>query len=351
MTYFKTLNVHLEKIDKLFKKCDSWLILISADPDAMSSAMALKRLMLKKIKKVDIAKINEITRPDNLAMIRNLKIHMLDFDENLISNYDRFALVDSQPHHSPLFENINFSIIIDHHPIPENPYKAENDDSHIDIRPKYGATATMMTEYLYSAKIKPAKFLAIALQYGIRTDTGIFGRQSTEIDLRAYNYLGHYADQNILLSIIKSEYLPEWLPYFSKAFETLKNCGLGNFTYLSKVNSPDILVVIADFFLKVHGLKYIIVAGIYNKSAICIFRGTTHNLGILAQKAFSEYGSAGGHKQMARAEIPLENITEKICPNLIINLSKKKLSKQEDIILEEFLFGRLKQFGTKKELG
>ncbi len=355
MAYFRTLTQNLEYIESLLVKTDSWAILINADPDAISSAMALKRLMNKKVKNIEIFRINAITRPDNLSMLRNLRTSIHMWNDKFLTKFNKFALVDSQAHHSPIFSEIDFSIIIDHHPLliknsNEESLLFKNDSKFLDIRPDYGATATMLTEYLYNAKIKPSKILATALQYGIRTDTGVFGRQCTEIDLRAYHYLSRYADQNLLLRITKSEYLPQWLPYFSRAFDTFRPCGLGHFAYLSNVDSPDILVVIADFFLKIHGLRYIVVTGVYNKCAVCIFRGSNVNLGMLAQKAFGEYGSAGGHKVMARAEIPLETLNCKLKQDGVIEqfkLNKKTLSKAENICLENFLYDKLKEFGTR----
>lgn len=55
-------------------KDQRWAILISADPDALASALALKRIMAHRVRGVDIFRINEVTRPDNLAMIRYLRI-------------------------------------------------------------------------------------------------------------------------------------------------------------------------------------------------------------------------------------------------------------------------------------
>jgi len=415
MAYFRVLTAQLANIQNQLNKDDSWLILINADPDALGSAMALQRLIRKKVKSVHLARINDISRPDNLAMIRNLRISIKAWEPQMKDLYDKFAILDSQPHHSPLFSGIDFSIIIDHHPLPSvkddcksgsgctnarvfsksslthskyltaqeeicyTPIMSQNlepknteqekkkgKESKIntktqaaqelleahkmqDIRPDYGATCTMMTEYLYHANIRPGKYLATALQYGIRTDTGTFGRQSTEVDLRAYHYLSRFADQNLLMRIIRSEYLPQWLPYFTLAFENFRPCGMGHFTYLSNVESSDILVVVADFFLKVHGLKYIVVAGVDCKKVICIFRGSNVNLGLLAQKAFAEYGSAGGHKVMARAEIPLAKLRGKN-KALSFNLRKKTLTEEENKQLETFLLSRLKQFGTKKTL-
>ena len=58
----------LQKWRAGLSKDDRWCILINADPDALASALALKRIMIHKVHSVDIARINEVTRPDNLAM-------------------------------------------------------------------------------------------------------------------------------------------------------------------------------------------------------------------------------------------------------------------------------------------
>jgi len=315
MAYFRKLTSQLAALQAILSREDDWLILINADPDAMGSALALQRLFSKRVKSVTIARINVVTRPDNLAMIRNLRIPMLAWQPNLAKNFKNFAMVDSQPHHNPAFAGINFSVIIDHHPLPETPAAA----SFMDIRPEYGATSTMMTEYLYNAGIRPGRRLATALQYGIRTDTGTFGPRTSEPDLRAYHHLGRFADQQILTRILRSEYLPEWLPSFSRAIQNLRPCGRGHYTSLGRVQSPDLLVVMADFFLKVHGLRWVAVCGVAGQTVVVIFRGSVGSvdLGKLADAAFGDVGSAGGHSSMARAEFPLSSVSGTLLDDFI----------------------------------
>ena len=121
--------------------------------------MALKRIMSHRTGKVTIARINEISRPDNLAMIRYLRIPMLPLTDKLKDLYSHFAMVDSQPHHNPAFAGIPFSIVIDHHPaVPEHPVDA----AYVDIRPQYGAVSTLLTEYLRAYHIRPGIRLATA---------------------------------------------------------------------------------------------------------------------------------------------------------------------------------------------
>ena len=49
MAYFRSLP-NLQTMLDLFHREDDWLIPISADPDAMASAMALKRIMSRRVR-------------------------------------------------------------------------------------------------------------------------------------------------------------------------------------------------------------------------------------------------------------------------------------------------------------
>lgn len=305
----RKIGARLTQMQELFSRNDNWLILINADPDAIASAMALKRIMSRRTGKVFIARINEITRPDNLTMLRQLYIPLVPWSETLLPFFQKFALVDSQPHHSPIFQNVPFSIIVDHHPIvPEIPLTA----LYSDIRPEYGATSTIFTEYLRTLRIRPGRRLATALQYGIRTDTGTFTRKFTDADIKAYQWLAQHASNTLLIRITRSEYLQDWLKYFTRAFTSLHDCGKGKYAFLGNVENPDILVVVGDFFTKVYGLKWVAICGVYKDQVVIVFRGDESiDLGKFASERFSSLGSAGGHRAMARAEFPLKLVEGK----------------------------------------
>ena len=302
MAYFRSVP-NLSKMLELFSRDMRWLILVNADPDAMASAMALKRIMSHRVQDVTIAKVNAITRPDNLAMIRYTRLHMVRFYPGMTPHFDRFALVDSQPDHHPSFKEIPFSIVIDHHPLPQNPLPA----AYSEIKPDYGATSTLLTEYLYNLEIRPGKLLATALQFGIKTDTANFERHFTDVDLRAYQYLGRFADNVLLSRIARSEFHLHWLDLFAKACTNLYAMGKsGRYVFIGTVDNPDVLVNIADFFMRVYEIRWAAVAGLYGDTVVVIFRGDgiSRDVGRYAAQAFRELGSAGGHKAMARAEFP-----------------------------------------------
>ena len=315
MAYFKNLEKPLAHLLSLFSKEQRWLITIIADPDAVASALALRRIMQNRVKNVTIASPTEMTRPDNLSMLKLLRISIEKFTPELCLEYDRFAIVDSQPDHNPLFSSIDYSIIIDHHPEKEN-VQYDTEGRFINVRPTYGATSTMMTEFLYNLDIKITPRMATALQLGIRTDTGIFERSGSEVDMRAYQYLSKFANPDLRSHILKSEYKMSWLPYFSMAFANfiaISGKESEIFTYLPEVENADILVAIADFCMRVQEIAWVAVAGRVDDRITIIFRGGAleQDLGQLATVAFNGIGSAGGHRNVARAEIPVINIPKK----------------------------------------
>jgi nanoRNase/pAp phosphatase (c-di-AMP/oligoRNAs hydrolase) len=284
---------------------DRVLIIINADPDAIASAMAIKRLLWRKTAGVAIASINIIQRPDNIAMIELLGVTLTHVDAIKDGQYNRFIIVDSQPGHHPAFARFNpLHVVIDHHPATD--VKA----AYTDIRPCYGATASIMTEYLRAAGIKPSSKLATGLYHAIKTDTSNFERPSLVEDIRAFQFLHHHANIQLARKIEHAEIRPEYLKYFATALQTKRIHGSRIFAHLGSVKNPDVCVLVADFFMRVHSISWSIVSCLCSQKLIIVFRndGLRKDAGKLAKKAFGSFGSAGGHKGMARAEIPLLNI-------------------------------------------
>jgi nanoRNase/pAp phosphatase (c-di-AMP/oligoRNAs hydrolase) len=297
------------KCHRLFEMVDqedTLAILIKADPDSMASAVALKRLLWRKVKKISIYHVNPIQRADNLAFAKLLKIkqqHIRHMNPALIT---KWALVDSQPSHDEQFKDLNFDIIIDHHPV-ETTSKAR----FLDIREDYGSNSTIMTEYLRAARIKPYQMLATALFYGIKTDTDSFVRDSVYNDVSAFRYLYQYANMNIVKKIESSELNKKMLASFKIGLDKLFFLKKIAFAHLGEVENPDVLVILADFFLRIAESTWSVVSGINQDKLIVILRKASFrgDAGKTAQRLFERWGaSAGGHKGAARAEIPLEGL-------------------------------------------
>lgn len=291
-----------------FSTDDQVLIMINADPDALASAMAVKRLLWRKVAGVTISNINVIKRPDNLAMIRLLDINLTHVDQIDPQRFSRFVIVDSQPNHHECFSKFKFDVVIDHHP------DTGPDVTFQDIRPTYGATATIMTEYLRAAKIKPSSKLATGLFFAIKTDTSNFERHTLIEDLRAFQFLFHHSNAYLARKIEQAEIPMGFLKYYKIALDNMKLRKSRAFVHLGHVTNPDICVLIADFFMRVNAVTWSIVSGICNNRLIVVFRndGIRKNAGNVAKTSLGPFGSAGGHKTMARAEIPVTDIADKV---------------------------------------
>jgi len=297
-----SMKDRLNRLLSMLDHEDRVAILISADPDAIASAMALKRLFWRKIKGSAVYNAHPVKRGDNLAMIRLLGVTLNPIKELDTNGFSKFAMVDSQPAHNPDFEKINFDIIIDHHPLTSG-----LKGSFLDIRPEYGATSTILTEYLKAARIRPSSRLATALFYGIKTDTLNFVRGGIQSDMLAFRYLFPLSNKSIIQKIEHSEITKASLKYYRKAMQNLKLWNHTAYAHLGRISNSDICVQLADFFLKLGESSWSIVSAVVGQKLVVVFRsvGYRRNAGTLAEKLLGEYGSAGGHKTMARAEVPL----------------------------------------------
>jgi nanoRNase/pAp phosphatase (c-di-AMP/oligoRNAs hydrolase) len=298
----------LRKLRQLFNHEDRLLILIDADPDSIASALALKRLLWRRVASCTISPIRPITRPQNQTMVKLLEIPFTSFNQIQADDFNRFALVDSQPTHNPKFANFTYDVIIDHHPLC-----AQTQARLMDIRPEYGSNSTILTEYLRLAKITPSLKLATALFYAIKTDTHNFERPSTEADIRAFHYLFRFTRHALVRRIEVAELTLEMLGYFQHGLNSWQRRQERIYCYVGRVPNPDILVILAEFFLRVIEISWSFVGGVFEDRLVVIFRndGIRKNAGKLAARAFGKLGSAGGHASSARAEIPLDHL-----PNL-----------------------------------
>lgn len=327
----RSLPDQARKLLSQFHPEDKVLVVISADPDALASALAMKRLLWRKVTGVSIARSNEIARPDNLAMCRLLNISTEPLASITPEDFSKFVMLDSQPPHNEAFNRFKFDVVIDHHPQTDL-----NGIPFADVRARYGATSTMMTEYLQGAKIKPSPRLATALVYGIKNDTAGFQRPSLEEDVKAFKFLFPKATLSVLRKIEFSEMRVKDLDLLRESLDRRvlrKHC---MFAYMGDIKSPDNLVQIADFFLKVDIVDSSAVSGCYEDKLIVIIRNAAprNNAGKIAEGAFGAVGSAGGHKAMARAEINLETL-------------KSKLNEFDDQHIANYVMRRVQHFRRK----
>ena len=272
------------------------------DPDAMASAIALRVLLGRNKQTTPIFAFKPVTRPENRTMTHLLEIEVAPAATEALREYDKIAMVDVEP---PFFgERLpRADIVIDHHPgyeIGLAPFE--------DIRVDYGATATIMTEYLVTAEERISERLATALLYGIRSDTLALSRRTTEADLQAFTHLYPLANYNLLRQIDRPELPLSFARMLARAMDRLVvRDGLA-VIHLGAVERDDLIVQMADFCLQFEGVEWVAVSGKLGPNLVVAIRNHglgRANAGDLAKRLFADIGNAGGHRNMAKAVVPL----------------------------------------------
>jgi nanoRNase/pAp phosphatase (c-di-AMP/oligoRNAs hydrolase) len=91
------------------------------------------------------------------------------------------------------------------------------------------------------------------------------------------------------------------------------------FVPLGTLEYPDLVAQLADLFLRVHGVDWVIAAGLYKESLLISVRAhrPDAHAGDLVQGVVGGRGSAGGHGEMAGARIALGGATD-VAPDRLI---------------------------------
>jgi len=321
----------LAKLSSVLDGAKSMLIVMqnSPDPDAIAAAAALREIAneLHGIS-CSVGHSGAVGRSENQALVRYLGLKARALEDLEIERFDRLGMVDAQPGAG----NVNFDpsirldVVIDHHPIRRETRSAR----FTDIRSRYGATSTILHEYLREAGIEIPTPLATALVYGIRSDTQDLGRESTRADIDAFLDLYPNANAKVLGRIVSAP-LPR--SYFSKLRAAISSATIYGdriVSYLGKLGSPEMVAEAADLLLRVEEMRWSMCLGVIDGwlhlSIRCVDRDPPH-AGNVARNLGGRRGFGGGHHSLAAAQIPLpvEITSSKKIKKLVNGLTKRFL--------------------------
>lgn len=298
------------------------------DPDGLASALALRCLLGRNKTSTPIVSFGKVSRPENIAMIRllDLEVHTIEPEE--LASFDKVALLDTQPSHFTV-SLPRVDVIIDHHPMTAN----YSNVPYCDIRSKYGATSTILTEYLRASAVTIGQRLATALLYGIKADTLHLNREVIDADLYAFVSLYPDINYNLLRRMEKPEIPMQFAPILANALlnmiskDKLLVCFVGN------VVREDLIPQIADFMLQFEAIEWVVCAGIYRENVVMSVRnvGYVKNAGDVIKRILNGIGSGGGHRTMAKAIFPIHqwkerygSISEENIRDTVLNLFLKE---------------------------
>jgi nanoRNase/pAp phosphatase (c-di-AMP/oligoRNAs hydrolase) len=302
------IDVMMELLDVLKK--DAMIRLVvhnNPDPDALASALAL-RYYLGRLGylRVRIHGLGLVGRAENKAMMRNLKLTVRPLRAGRLSGQNPLVLLDAQPGtgNVTLPRGAKPVGVIDHHPLR----KATKSVPYYDVRPNYGACATILYEYLVGAGLPIPGNVATGLFHAISSETQSLGREGSPEDKRAYLDLLPRVNFGLLSKIqyppLSKAFVAHLLGALSRAFYYKNLVG----AILKELPYPDFAAEMADFLLRIQKLTWSIVVGTYEDSLYVSVRSSRPraDAGRTTNKIIPRSGTSGGHGHSAGAQVKID---------------------------------------------
>jgi nanoRNase/pAp phosphatase (c-di-AMP/oligoRNAs hydrolase) len=299
----------LRRLLRVFKGCRRILVLTHdyPDPDSIASAVALKHLLERRLRRtIDIGFGGIVARAENRAMVRAIRAELKPITELDFAEYDGVALVDTQPRagNNSLPAGKKALAVLDHHPLRPATRRVKFHD----VRTRFGATASMLYEYLRAARYRPDSELATALFYGIMAETLGLSREASRADREAYMGLLPLVD---FRSIFEIQYAGVPRGYFGLMGSALENTTLyGNLavTSLGEIDNPDYCAEFCDMILRLETARWALCVG-QNSGMMYLSLRTRERSGHAGRtiaRIVGKEGKAGGHSMMAGGILWLE---------------------------------------------
>jgi nanoRNase/pAp phosphatase (c-di-AMP/oligoRNAs hydrolase) len=301
-------GLRLRQLHRIVRDLDGPLAVVmhdNPDPDAIASACALVEIARNAGCEAEPCYYGEISHQENLALVNLLEYDLTNLDpEDDLSRFAGFALIDhSRPGvNDQLPPDTPIDIVVDHHP-PREPIEAR----FVDLRSDIGATSTLLTDYLRRLDVDPSRPVATGLLFGIRIDTKDFRREVSVDDYEAAAYLLPHADTATLDRVESPSISVDTLETVGRAIRNRDVRGEVLTSCVGRLHARDALAQAADRLL---GLRDVTTTLVYGFKDGTIYmsartRGTDLDVGETLREAFSQIGEAGGHADMAGAQIPL----------------------------------------------
>jgi nanoRNase/pAp phosphatase (c-di-AMP/oligoRNAs hydrolase) len=309
----------VEKLIEMMKGKSSLVIIMqdNPDPDSIASAVALRKFANTLAQIVcSIAHGGTVGRAENRALVQYLDVNLRPANQVDFGKFDLIAMVDTQPGtgNNSLPEDTIPNIVIDHHPLR----RATRHSHFFDIRRRYGATSTILLEYLQTANIELDIPLATALLYGIRSDTQDLERQSSRADIKAMEVLFPAANKLMLGEIQRGSVPRNYYLMLDKALKNARVYGNCIVTSLDDVNNPDMIAEVADLLLRSEDIFWTMCTGCFEGKLLISIR--TCQQGARADKLIrrivARRGTGGGHESFAGGQILLKDEAKSRCPKL-----------------------------------
>jgi nanoRNase/pAp phosphatase (c-di-AMP/oligoRNAs hydrolase) len=274
------------------------------DQDAIGAAFGLRGLLLRFGVEADLCYGGAVQNLAIIETIRALEIPIRPLSLLGAGRAAQIILVDGFAGNTNVTGLPGRLVgIVDHHPAPFAP-----DVPFADIRPWYGSCSTMVWEYYRSRKLAPERAVATALLMGIMVDTGYLSRGVDPADLQAFSELHFSGDSRLAASLLHNAMSVRDLDVFGEALSSWELIGDVCFILLrpNDKRGPELLGMIADFFLRLREIHVVIAAESYGGDLRISARSddSGRHADEIVRAALQGRGSGGGPAHMAGGLVP-----------------------------------------------
>ena len=191
--------------------------------------------------------------------------------------------------------------VIDHHTPPTDP-----DCRYWDIREHYGACSTIIYEYYKIATAEMTRSVSTALLMGLMMDTAFMTRGVSQIDLEAFSTLFFQGDWQTGRRLLKNSLSLRDLGVFREAINSCIVAEDFCFLLIQKECSPEVMALVADFFLGLREVHFVVVVAPDREEYRLSVRSEDHARpsDVVIKLAIEGIGAGGGHVHMGGGSIP-----------------------------------------------
>lgn len=283
------------------------------DPDAMASAMGVEQIASSVGTTVTIQYTGQIRHQENRAFKNVLGVDCTPIETaSELATRESVVLVD---HNTPRgftdSEALEPIAVIDHHP------GNGGGESFTDVREEYGATSTILTEYLVqigAESVSVDSDLATGLVYGVYSDTDTLTRGCIKPDFDACSELLPATDSDLLRRISNPQVSHDVLKVKAKAIMNVQIDGSFAVCNVGEIDNVDSLSQAVDELMRIEGVTAAVVYA--NRNETIHVSGRSHDdrvhIGESLQYLVSdiELATGGGHARMGGGQIPTTTLNE-----------------------------------------
>lgn len=309
------------KLHRLLRGYETVAIVMhpNPDPDAMGAALGVEAIAESADTEATIYYVGQIRHHENRAFQTVLDLDFERIETLTELTEEATVLVDHNRPRGPGAESISPTAVIDHHP-------GDGVGTRLtDVRPEYGACATIIAEYLEALGFTPvgpdshtnddrdlSVTTATGLLYGIQTDTEQLTNGAMAADFAMIRYLYPGIDHDLLRRIANPPIDGEILEIKARAIENIEIDSPYAYAWVGDVSNLDSIPQAADELISLEGISTVVVAGEHEE--MIHLSGRSHDDRVHIGKVLDTLAeeipdsSAGGHARMAGGQLAAAHV-------------------------------------------